>query len=329
MKSFSQLALWKTSCSTSNQNRRFSYDQIPDLTGKVAIVTGANSGLGYATMVALAGRGAHVFLACRSQNRALAAIDSALLEIRSKYPLRTTAPMLEFLELNLMSLHKARESAREFLEKGLPLHVLVCNSGIMVVPFELSPDGIESQFAVNHMGHFVFTVTLLDRLKASQPSRIVMISSMAHKSFAPRAGIDFETLNDPTKTTEVTRYGRSKLANVLFTKALARRLSSEQVYINACHPGVVATSLVRQEGTTFTEWIGAMVMRAVGSTAEKGALSQLYLATSPEVEEQDLRGRYFVPVAKEAKPASLARNEELQEKLWTFSEELVREKVKA
>lgn len=153
--------------------------------------------------------------------------------------------------------------------------------------------------------HFVFTMTLLDRLKASQPSRIVMISSMAHKSFAPRAGIDFETLNDPTKSTDVKRYGRSKLANVLFTKALARRLSNEKVYINACHPGVVATSLARQEGTTFTEWMGAMVMRTLGATAEKGALSQLYLATSPEVEERDLRGRYFVPVAKEAKPGML------------------------
>ncbi|KAG9066668.1 hypothetical protein KI688_012576 [Linnemannia hyalina] len=186
-------------------------------------------------MVALAGRGAHAFLACRSQNRALAAIDSALLEVQSKYPLLITASILEFLD------------------------------------------------------HFVFMMALLDRLKASQPSRIVMLSSMAHKSFAPRAGIDFETLKDPTKTTEVTRYGRSKLANVPFTKALARRLSSEQVYINACHPGVVATSLVRQEGTTFTEWVGAM----------------------------------------EAKSAVLARNEELQEKLWTFSEELVREKVMA
>lgn len=169
----------------------------------------------------------------------------------------------------------------------------------------LSPSPFNFPFHSPYMtqnSHFVFTMTLLDRLKVSQPSRIVMISSMAHKSFAPRAGIDFETLNDPTKTTDVTRYGRSKLANVLFTKALARRLSNEQVYINACHPGVVATSLGRQEGTTFTEWIGAMVMRTLGSTAEKGALSQLYLATSPDVEKRDLRGRYFVPVAKEARP---------------------------
>ncbi|KAG0050289.1 hypothetical protein BGZ89_003890 [Linnemannia elongata] len=329
MKTFSKLALWKTSCTRQNQNCRFSYDQIPDLTGKVAIVTGANSGLGYATMIALAGRGAHVFLACRSQKRAIAAIETALLEIRSKYPLLTTAPKLEFLELDLMDINKTQQAAKEFLRKGLPLHILVCNAGLIVAPFELSPDGIESQFAVNYMGHFVFTMTLLDRLKASQPSRIVMVSSMTHKFFTPRTGIDFKTLNDRTKTTDLTRYGRSKLSNVLFTKALARRLFNEQVYINVCHPGVVATSVGRPEGMTITEWVTSIAMRTVGSTPEKGALSQLYLATSPEVEERDLRGRYFVPVAKEAKPAALAGNEELQENLWTFTEELVREKIRA
>ncbi|KAF9339929.1 hypothetical protein BGZ91_004160, partial [Linnemannia elongata] len=183
-------------------------------------------------MIALAGRGAHVFLACRSQKRAIAAIETALPEIRSKYPLLTTAPKLEFLGLDLMDINKTQQAARDFLRKGLPLHILVCNAGVIVAPFELSADGIESQFAVNYMGHFVFTMALLERLKASQPSRIVMVSSMTHKFLAPRAGIDFKTLNDRTKTTDLSRYSRSKLASVLFTKALARRLSNEQVYIN-------------------------------------------------------------------------------------------------
>lgn len=146
----SQLAFWKTYFTPD----RYSIAQIPDLTGKVAIVTGANTGLGYATTVALAGRGAHVFMACRSQKRALAAIDSAILEIRSKYPLLTGEPKLEFLELDLMDLNKTKLAAKEFLKTGLPLHILVNNAGIQVlVPSELSADGIESKFAVNHMGY--------------------------------------------------------------------------------------------------------------------------------------------------------------------------------
>jgi hypothetical protein len=159
MNMFSQLDFWKTYFTPD----RYSIAQIPDLTGKVAIVTGANTGLGYTTMVALAGRGAHVFLACRSQKRAHAAIQTALPEIRSKYPLLTTAPKLEFLELDLMDINKTRQAAKEFLRKGLPLHILVCNAGIQVVPFELSADGIEAIFAVNHIGYvllFIFSFGL-------------------------------------------------------------------------------------------------------------------------------------------------------------------------
>ncbi|KAG9066667.1 hypothetical protein KI688_012575 [Linnemannia hyalina] len=324
MNMFSQLAFWKTYFTPD----RYSIAQIPDLTGKVAIVTGANTGLGYTTMVALAGRGAHVFLACRSQKRAFAAIDSALPEIRSKYPSLTTAPKLEFLELDLMDVNKTQQAAKEFLRKGLPLHILVCNAGGRVVPFELSADGIESTFAVNHIGHFVFTITLLDRLKISQPSRVVMISSIAHEAFPPRVGIDFDTLNDSTKTTDLSRYGRSKLANVLFAKALARRVASYNVYVNACHPGFIPQFLVPQDDS-WKEWFDCIVKRAVALTAEEAALTQLYLATSPEIEERDVRGKYFIPVANEIEPTALARNEQLQEKLWTFSEDIVRVKIKA
>ncbi|KAH7052606.1 hypothetical protein BKA57DRAFT_490858 [Linnemannia elongata] len=324
MNMFSQLAFWKTYFTPD----RYSVAQIPDLTGKVAIVTGANTGLGYTTMVALAGRGAHVFLACRSQKRAIAAIETALLEIRSKYPLLTTAPKLEFLELDLMDINKTQQAAKEFLRKDLPLHILVCNAGIQVVPFELSADGIEAIFAVNHIGHFVFTIALLDRLKTSQPSRVVMISSIAHEAFPPRVGIDFDTLNDPTKSTDLSRYGRSKLANVLFAKALARRVANDNVYVNACHPGFIPRFLEPQDDT-WKEWFDCIVKNAVTLTAERAALTQLYLATSPEIEERDVRGKYFIPVANEIEPAALARNERLQEELWAFSEDIVREKVKA
>ncbi|KAF9293386.1 hypothetical protein BGZ88_005454 [Linnemannia elongata] len=343
MNMFSQLAFWKTYFTPD----RYSMVQIPDLTGKVAIVTGANTGLGYTTMVALAGRGAHVFLACRSQKRAIAAIETALLEIRSKYPLLTTAPKLEFLELDLMDINKTQQAAKEFLRKGLPLHILVCNAGIQVVPFELSADGIEAIFAVNHIGsreehghnrkkegnegdreRVLVSDALLDCLKTSQPSRVVMISSIAHEAFPPRVGIDFDTLNDPTKSTDLSRYGRSKLANVLFAKALARRVANDNVYVNACHPGFIPRFLEPQDDT-WKEWFDCIVKNAVTLTAERAALTQLYLATSPEIEERDVRGKYFIPVANEIEPAALARNERLQEELWAFSEDIVREKVKA
>jgi NAD(P)-dependent dehydrogenase (short-subunit alcohol dehydrogenase family) len=143
---FKQLQFWKTLITP----RRYSYDLIPSLTGQVAIVTGANTGLGYATMVALAERGAHVFAACRSKQRATDAIERATKEIKDKNP--DAEPKMEFLELDLNDMKKCRQAANTFLEKNLPIHMLILNSGIMMVPFALSADGIETQFAVNHMG---------------------------------------------------------------------------------------------------------------------------------------------------------------------------------
>ncbi|KAK5814361.1 hypothetical protein F5H01DRAFT_380767 [Linnemannia elongata] len=325
--SLTQLAFWKTFITPN----RYSHDQIPDLTGKVAIVTGANTGLGYATTVALAAHGARVFLACRSKQRAEDAIERAKTEIKDTYP-NAPAPQLEFLELDLNDMNKSHQAAKAFLEKGLPLHILINNSGIMMCPFALSADGIETQFAVNHMGHFVFTMGLLNRIKESQPSRIVNLSSAGHE-MAPAnlGGIDFDTLNDSTKTNASTRYGRSKLANILFTKALARRLANERVYVNAAHPGYVSTELIRHTGDEFGSVMGVVtekVTRLVAMSPKVGALTELYVATSPEIENNDIRGRYFIPIANEIQPSALAKDEELQEKLWTFSENLMNEKVK-
>ncbi|KAF9171256.1 hypothetical protein BGX21_004915 [Mortierella sp. AD011] len=322
--SLSQLRFWKTFFTPNH----YSHDQIPNLTGKVAIVTGANTGLGYCTTVALAAHGAHVFMAYRSQQRATDAIERAKAEIKEKYP-QAADPKLDFLELDLNDMRKARDAAKKFLAKDLPLHILVCNSGIMASLFELSADGIETQFAINHMGHFVFTMGLLDRIKKSQPSRIVIVSSNCHELTVPGA-IDFDTLNDETKTDSIQRYARSKLANILFTKALARRLENERVYVNAVHPGYVFTDLSRGVGASS----GAILKQVVGVTnivvavkPEVGCLTQLYAAMSTEIEEDDIRGRYFIPIANEILPSEYARDEELQEKLWTFSEKLVNEKI--
>ncbi|KAG0275389.1 hypothetical protein BGZ96_003820 [Linnemannia gamsii] len=325
--SLSQFAWWKTYFTPNG----YSYDKIPDLTGKIAIVTGANSGLGYATTVALAGHGARVFLACRSKERAQEAIENANAEIKAKY-LNAPTPQLEFLELDLNDMTKSHRAAQEFLKKGLPLHILVNNSGILVSPIALSADGIETLFAVNHMGHFVFTMGLLDKIKESQPSRIIILSSIAHEVIPKNMnGIDFDTLNDEGDYS-LNRYSRSKLANVLFANALARRLANERVYVNTAHPGHVDTKLNRSvKGILGETWskLAQFVASAAVMTPEVGALTQLYLATSPEVESKDIRGRYFVPIANEIQPSTWARDEELQEKLWTFSENLVRQIVKA
>ncbi|KAF8977587.1 hypothetical protein BGZ46_007258 [Entomortierella lignicola] len=323
--SFSQPRWWKTFVTRNG----FSHQEIPDLIGKVAIVTGANTGLGYATTVALAANGAHVFLACRSQQRATDAIERAKKEIKEKHPEAQT-PKLEFLELDLNDLKKSRQSAREFKAKNLPLHILVCNSGMMNVNFDLSADGIETQFAVNHMGHFVFTLGLVDRLKESQPSRVVMLSSLGHELAVDKNGIDFDNVNNPTKYSSFQRYARSKLANVLFTKALARRLENERVYVNAAHPGYVKTELGRNfndEGGSLLVGVANIMTRVFAISPDEGSLTQLYLAASPKIEKEDIRGRYFIPVANEILPSPFARDEKLQEELWAYSEKLVHEKI--
>ncbi|KAG0283100.1 hypothetical protein BGZ96_012534 [Linnemannia gamsii] len=335
MSPYTQLAYWRSFFHGDG----YSHDQIPDLTGKVAIVTGANSGLGYATTVALAAHGARVFLACRSKQRAQEAIVRAKEEIKTKYP-KALAPQLEFLELDLGDMNKTQQAAQEFLTQGLPLHILVNNSGIVGGSLELSADGIESEFAVNHMGHFVFTLALLDRIKESQPSRIIIMSSLFHEK---ATGINYDTIfktgdiPQPHHQPVYDRYARSKLANVLFARALTRRVINEpHLYVNACHPGYVSTRATqptpRQEATIFSRCLDGLeesFHSLVAWPVERGVLTQLYLATSPEIESREIRGRYFGPIANEIEPSTYARDEKLQDELWTYSEKLANEKLKA
>ncbi|KAF9148834.1 hypothetical protein BG015_009411 [Linnemannia schmuckeri] len=222
MSPFSQLAYWKSFFHGDD----YSQDQIPTLSGKVAIVTGANSGIGFATTAALAARGARVFLACRSRGRAEKAINRAKEEIKAKYS-HTPTPQLEFLELDMNDMNKARQAAQEFLKKRLPLYILVNNSGGAL---ELNADGVENEFAVNHMGHFVLTMALLDRIRDSRPSRIVIMTTSLHEN---TPGINYDTIFKSGDSSQSyhqcawDRFYRSKLANIMFAKALARRLGNE------------------------------------------------------------------------------------------------------
>ncbi|CAO3574592.1 unnamed protein product [Mortierella alpina] len=245
---------WKTYFSAN----KFSYNNIPNLHGKVAIVTGATGGLGYATVVALAAHGAHVFLACRNRVKAEEAIERAqadILQLQFDFPDAVhecsfdgekNRPRLEFLELDLGEMRKCRAAATEFLERGLPLHILVNNGGVLHRDFELSEDGYEHHFAINHLGHFVFTTALLERIRESAPARIVVLSSLAHEMPPSHKPIDYKTLRATTpQANNYSRYGQSRLANVLFTKALARRLRNERVWVNVVHPGIVDSQVKR------------------------------------------------------------------------------------
>ncbi|KAG0283098.1 hypothetical protein BGZ96_012532 [Linnemannia gamsii] len=231
-------------------------------------------------------------------------------------------------------MNKTRQAAQEFVKKGLPLHILVNNSGIAGGPLGLSVDGIESEFAVNHMGHFVLTTALLDRIKESQPSRIVVMSTSLHEN---ASGINYDTIyktgdtSQPHHQSAWDRFYRSKLANIMFAKALARRLGTESgVYVNCANPGYVSTESTQPvNGGGMLDGLKDWAHSLVTYPVERGALTPLYLATSREVEEMKITGRYFGPVANELEPSNYARDEKLQEELWAYSEKMANEKLKA
>ncbi|CAG8603662.1 7627_t:CDS:2 [Cetraspora pellucida] len=281
--------------------KHFVFTNIPDLSGKVAIVTGANTGIGIVTARELARKNAHVFVACRSKERGESAVELIKEE--------TNNDSVEFLQLDLQSLNSVKHAAETFLARKLPLHILINNAGIMATPFELTQDGIQDQFA-------------------SAPSRIVNVSSIAHK-LTPPGGIEFDKLNDPNAHTAFQRYAQSKLANILFTIELNKRLSGTNVYCNCVHPGSINTELFRGIITNWGYWIKPFlsVVSIFLLTPNDGALTQLYCATSPEIEEQDYRGKYFVPFGVLGETTDFGKDEELAKKLWDFSENLVKEKL--
>ncbi|CAG8665608.1 19466_t:CDS:2 [Dentiscutata erythropus] len=222
----------------------------------------------------------------------------------------------------------ASRSKEKVFKKDKNVQYGINNAGIMATAFETTQDGIQDQFGVNHLGHFLFTILLLPTIKASAPSRIVNISSVAHEK-APPAGIEFDKLNDPKAHSAFQRYGQSKLANILFTIELDKRLSGTNVYCNSLHPGVIKTELWNGFVSSWGSWIKPFLYIGTSFmlTPEEGALTQLYCATSPEIEEKNLHAKYFVPYGKLGKPTAQAKNEELAKQLWDFSEKLVKEKL--
>ena len=204
------------------------------LNGKTVIITGANTGIGKETAVDLAKRKARVIMACRSADRGERAVeDVKRLSGNDK---------VEYRHLDLASLASVRQFAEEILQEETPIDILINNAGIMRCPYWRTEDGFEMQFGVNHLGHFLLTNLLLERLKQAPVARIVNVSSKGYKR---AEGINFDDINSEHHYTPAKAYYQSKLANVLFTKSLAERLEGTQVTVNSLHPGVIWTELGR------------------------------------------------------------------------------------
>jgi len=272
--------------------------------GKIVVITGGNSGLGKATATALANAGAKVILACRDALKAHAAID----EIQAGSPNAD----VEFMPLNLADLNSVKQFALLFQSKYDRLDVLINNAGVIFLRKQLTEDGLEAQFGINHLGHFLLTMLLLDTLKKSAPARIITVSSAMH--YIGR--IDFSSLYGESGYGPTTAYGQSKLANILFTQELAERLRDTGVTAYCLHPGAVSTNLFGDMPKPLRK-IADLVL----TSAEKACQTSVYLAQQPGIESQS--GQYFVR-RKPAGVAPQAKDKETQKKLWRVSEELCR-----
>jgi NAD(P)-dependent dehydrogenase (short-subunit alcohol dehydrogenase family) len=271
------------------------------LEGRVALITGANTGIGRVTALRLAGMGASVFLACRSEARTAPVID----EIRAANP----AAKAGWLALELSDFDSVRDCATRFLALGLPLHLLVNNAGIAGARGSTA-SGFELAFGINHVGHFLLTRLLLERIKQSTPARVVTVASKAHRRVD---GIDWKTVRRPTSTLLAVReYATSKLANVLFSAELGRRLKGSGVSTYALHPGVIDSDIWRR----LPAPLRALNRRRLIST-EEGAQTTLYCATSAPADETGL----YYSDSRPATPSAAAQDASLAAELWRRSEE--------
>jgi len=259
-------------------------------------------------------------MACRDLTRAGPAAE----DIRRE----TGSELVEVMELDLSSLQSVRDFASAFKAKGLRLHIVMNNAAVMACPFSQTEDGVETHMGTNHLGHFYLTMLLFDLLEQSQPSRIINVSSMAHRDFTNSGGIHYDTLNDPKHYGINRGYGESKLANIYFTQELAKRVRGKRIYTNTLHPGATFTELQRNYEKLMPGWVSAFLLACMKPflyLPADGALTQLYLATHPDVERLDIRGQFYLPIARKA-PYALGTNEVMAQKLWEWTVALVKEK---
>jgi len=283
------------------------------MAGRTCIVTGATSGIGRMTALELARRGAKLGLVCRDRGRA----EETVAEIARATGNRDVAVFLA----DLSAQAEIRRVAAELLAHYPAIHVLVNNAGVVHMSYSTTADGIETVFAVNHLAYFLLTQLLLDRLIASAPARIVNVASDAHKF---SKGIDFDDLGHEKSYSWIPVYGQSKLANVLFTAELARRLEGTGVTANCLHPGAVATGLGKNNGRLAT--FAIKLLSPFFRSPERGAATSIYLATDPAV--AGVSGRYFSN-CREARPSAAASDAATAQRLWQVSEQLTAPSARA
>ncbi len=280
----------------------------PDLRGKNCLITGATTGIGRSSALALADLGAKLFLVCRNPKRA----D----EIRAEITARTGRSDVEILLADLSSQAEIRRAASEFLSTGEPLHILLNNAGLVLTERRETVDGIEMTFAVNHLAYFLLTNLLLERIAASAPARIVNVSSDAHRF---GGALDFDDLGATNRYSGMGVYGRSKLANLYFTRELARRLAGTGITVNAVHPGAVRTELGQNNDAPILKLLTGLV-RPFFRSPDRGAETSVWLCSAPEI--AGVSGKYFSD-CRERTPHRLANDQTAARRLWDESARLV------
>jgi retinol dehydrogenase 12 len=275
------------------------YPSQSSLSGRVVLITGANTGIGQVTASTLAQRGAEVYIACRAREAGEATLGR----------IRAAGGNAHLLSLDLGDLASVRACADDFLSRGKPLHVLINNAGVAGAK-GLTKSGFELAFGVNHVGHFLLTQLLLPRLREADRARVVTVASKAHYD---AKAIDWDAVRRPTRGTfGLPEYQVSKLANVLFSAELARRLSGSNVTSYALHPGVIASDVWRSVPQPFRALI-LLPMKSV----EQGAANSIYLASSPDVAGKT--GLYYHDNSARA-PSAVAQDPALAKELWSRSE---------
>jgi NAD(P)-dependent dehydrogenase (short-subunit alcohol dehydrogenase family) len=310
--------LWAMA-SNDTKTRKWSQADVPDQSGRIVVVTGANTGIGYEAAAVLAYRGAHVVLAVRNLEKGNAAL--------SRIVAASPGADVTLQALDLTSLDSVR-SAADALRSAYPrIDLLINNAGVMWTPKGVTKDGFELQFGTNHLGHFALTGLLLDHLLPVRGSRVVTVSSLGHRL---RAAIHFDDLQWERSYDRIGAYGQSKLANLLFTYELQRRLAArpgaeKSTIATAAHPGGSNTELARNVPAILRPLV-AVLGPVLFQSAEMGALPTLRAATDPAVEG----GQYFGPeglaeqhgAPKLVKSSAQSHDEDLQRRLWAVSEEL-------
>jgi len=295
---------------------KWTADQIKDQTGRTFVVTGANSGLGFEAARELAGHGGRVIVAARNEAKGV----DAVARIKAAH----AGVAVEYRALDLADLESVRAFAASIASAGIPVDVLINNAGVMFPPRRLTPQGFESQFATNHLGHFALSGLLYDTIRRGRDARVVTVTSNLHRG----GSIHFDDLTGEKSYSPQAFYQQSKFANVLFGLELDRRLRAAGAPVKSllAHPGYAATNLQSSTPSGLLRALMQIGNRLIAQSAAMGALDELYAAVSPSAESGKLYGpdgfREMRGYPVEVKPDGAAKNEETARRLWDLSEKL-------